>query len=116
LSAEHRISDGYQETPVRLQLDDRQLTILTESNIDIDKPATGLLVDDGEPISASGVKKDTNLVFSENLDTIVEQFIAGTNAEVRLHFWPTWPDTGQKAVRFSLIGFTRAYRQKETCQ
>ena len=115
VSAEHAINDGYQNTPARLQLDGNRLTLLTDSNIDTGRPDTGLSVDGGERVAASGVENDTDLVFSHNLGSIIEQFIAGNSAEVHLHFWPTWPDTGQKTARFSLIGFTRAYRQKQNC-
>lgn len=115
LSASRTISDGYQHTPVRLRLDDSGLTVFTESNIDFRQTSTDLSVDGSEPILANRVEKDTNLIFTENVSRITEMFIAGNSTEVRLHFWPTWPDTGQKTVRFSLLGFTRAYRQKQTC-
>lgn len=116
LSTEIIINDGYQQTPVRLQLNGTRLSVLTGSNIDFRKTATGLSIDGGALIPASDLDHDTNLVFMENIDVIAEQFIAGNNAELQLYFWPTWPDTGPKTVRFSLLGFTRAYRQKETCE
>jgi hypothetical protein len=111
LSVTQSISDGYQNTPIQLRLDASGLKVLTESNIDISQPATGLSVDGGKLITAKRLENDTNLVFAQ----ITEMFIAGNSAEVRLHFWPTWPDTGQKTVRFNLHGFTRAYRKKQEC-
>ena len=115
LSVTKSISDGYQNTSIQLRLDASGLKVLTKSNIDISQPATGLSVDGGRLIAAKRLESDTNLVFTENISQITEMFIAGNSAEVRLHFWPTWPDTGQKTVRFNLHGFTRAYRKKQEC-
>lgn len=116
LSVERVVSDGYQQTPVSLHLDAERLSVITESNIDFETTATGLSVDGGTLIPADGLEKDTRLVFSENIQRIIEQFTAGNSVELRLNFWPTWPDTGQKTVAFSLLGFTRALHLKETCE
>jgi len=115
LSAAKSISDGYQQTQIQLRLDESGLKVLTKSNIDISQPAMGLSVDGGKLIAWTRLEKDTNLVFTENISEITEMFIAGNSVEVRLNFWPTWPDTGQKTVRFSLLGFARAYRNKQEC-
>jgi len=112
VSAPQVINDGYQETRVQLRLDNRALTVITESNIDFRPSTTGLSVDNGELLPAALGESDTRLLFTGNVSRIVDMFIAGNSAEVRLYFWPTWPETGQKTVRFSLTGFTRTYREQ----
>ena len=56
------------------------------------------------------VKKQMNAVFSRSIDEIVQQFKAGSAVELRLRFWPTWPETEVVPARFSLIGFSAAYK------
>lgn len=114
LSAEHVIHDGYQNVSVQLQIADARLTVISESNIDSSKPAQ-LLVDSRNLTITPRVVKETNLTFNDNIQQIIDSFIAGNHAEIRLHFWPTWPETGEKTARFSLIGFTRAYRSNDKC-
>jgi hypothetical protein len=67
-------------------------------------------------ILVDSVVRDTNVVFETGALTLVEQFIAGSNATLQLRFWPTWPSTGPKTVEFSLIGFTKAHNQMKECQ
>jgi hypothetical protein len=113
VSATHRIHDGYQDTPVHLELDEEALRVISDSNFDTTGDPPDLSVDGGAFIPADAVVGATKLAFTRERDTIVEQFINGSTAQLRLRFWPTWPATGDKNVTFSLRGFTRAYRS--TC-
>jgi len=115
LSAAQTISDGYQQTPVQLRLDGTGLTLLTASNIDFRQPGTGLSVDGGAPLPADRVTDNTHLTFNTAVEKISAQFIAGSHVEVHLYFWPTWPATGGKIARFSLLGFARALKQRQAC-
>lgn len=110
-----RISDGYDETPVRLVLDQDSLLVIADSNFDFDTVPLGLTVDGGEFIAADRIEKNVRLVFEKNITQITKQFVSGNRARLRLRFWPTWPETGDKFVEFSLIGFSRAFTSLSLC-
>lgn len=110
-----RINDGYDETPVRLLLDQRGLLVIANSNFDFNTVPLGLTVDGGKFIVADHIEKDTRLVFEKDIAEISKQFISGNRARLRLRFWPTWPETGDKFVEFSLKGFSRAFARLSLC-
>ncbi len=110
------IDDGQGETPIALRLDAESLHVTTSSNIDAEFGDLGISVDGKDMVNADSVVRETNVVFESGLQTLVEQFIAGRTATLQLRFWPTWPTTGPKTVEFSLIGFTRAYKDMANCQ
>ena len=112
--AQH-ISDGYDETTVRLVLDQHSLRVIADSNLDFHTVPLGLTVDGGEFILADRMEKNARLVFETKIARITKQFIAGNRARLRLRFWPTWPETGDKFVEFSLKGFTRAFSSLSNC-
>ena len=109
------LDDGRSETTVFLRVDRSSLTIVTESNVDIGHADVGIKVDGKEPIKPDQVFLDQNLLFEKQSAQIIEQFKAGLTVEARLRFWPTWPSTGLKTVRFSLIGFTSAFGRLPGC-
>ena len=110
-----RINDGYDETLVHLVLDQRSLLVIADSTFDFDTVPLGLTVDGGEFIAADRIEKDTRLVFEKDIARITEQFVSGNRARLRLRFWPTWPETGDKFVEFSLKGFSRAFAGLSPC-
>lgn len=110
------IDDGQGKTPVALRLDAKSLHVTTNSNIDAEFGDLGISVDGKDMVNADSVIRETNVVFEAGVQTLIEQFIAGRSATLQLRFWPTWPSTGPKTVEFSLIGFTKAYRQMNNCQ
>lgn len=114
-SEAQRISDGYDETTVRLVLDQGSLLVIADSNFDFHTVPLGLMVDGGEFIAADRMEKNARLVFEKNIAQITKQFIAGNRARLRLRFWPTWPETGDKFAEFSLKGFSRAFSQLSRC-
>ncbi|MCB1774510.1 MAG: hypothetical protein KDI88_12905 [Gammaproteobacteria bacterium] len=109
------VDDGYSLTPVRVEIIGSRLTVLTESNIDTTLGPLGLSVDGGTFMQADRVESGTNLVFEDQVQEMVQAFIRGSNARLTLRFWPTWPQTGDKQVDFSLKGFTQAYNSALTC-
>jgi len=108
------MDDGRSPTKVFLRVDGRSLTVMTQSNVDIGADV-GVRVDDNKLIRPDKIFLDQNLLFETSSAQIIEQFKAGLVAEAHLRFWPTWPDKGLKTVRFSLIGFTRAYARLPGC-
>ena len=110
-----RLHDGYQDTRLRLRVDQQSVAIVTESNIDGSKPGAGIAVDDQSLIPFDEINLEQTAVFHKQAATLIEQFKLGREASVRLHFWPTWAPKGLKTVTISLIGFTRAYTQLPNC-
>jgi hypothetical protein len=114
-SVVERISDGYGQTPVQLVLDRHRLRVVTESNLDTGMEPLGLAVDDRAFVPADRVEHDKILVFDTAIDRIIAQFKAGNRVRLRLRFWPTWPDTGEKTPEFSLLGFSHAFDALAPC-
>lgn len=110
------VNDGYLDTPVRLRFTGGTLRVLTESNIDLQGQDLGVQVDDNAPVPFSALEGKTDVLVGGDLDAVVEQFVRGREAGVKLRFWPSWPVTGTKTATFSLIGFTKAWNQFETCR
>jgi hypothetical protein len=111
-------ADGYDATPVFLALDGVSLRVVVESELDDSFADLQLEVDTESPIHGSQIiHKKMILVFDRDLPRLIEQFRAGKQATVHLRFWPTWPATQSFPVRFSLVGFSRAYdRFTQGCQ
>ena len=112
VSATQAIYDGYQDTRVHLELGKGGLQVISESNFDTGGSPLGLSVDGEAFIAADKSAAGTRLAFTHDMDRIIERFIQGNIVQLRLRFWPTWPATGDKIVKFSLLGFTRAYRSR----
>lgn len=115
-AAEAVVSDGYDQTPVRLTLRDGAFFVATESNLDLGDQGLGLHVDRHPPVPIAEPVGLTGARLAADLGKLVPLMIRGRKAELRLKFWPTWPATGVKKVPYSLIGFTKAYRQFEACK
>jgi hypothetical protein len=107
--------DGYADTRLRLSLVDGALRVRTESNIDLSFTDVGLVVDGKAFIPADAVVDEKDVLFSSATAAIVDQFIHGRSVTVYLRFWPTYPATQRYEARFSLLGFTRAYRDYQAC-
>lgn len=109
------IDDGYQDTEVFVRLDSTTLMVMTRSNIDADDPDAGVRVDKHELIKPDSVYLEQHVVFEKSISKIIARFKEGRRATFTLKFWPTYPDTGAKTARFSLIGFTKAYAKLPDC-
>lgn len=110
-----RLHDGYQDTRLRLRVDQKTVAIVTESNIDSARPDTGIAVDDHPLLPFDVLTLEQTAVFQKHAETLIAQFKVGREASVRLHFWPTWAPKGLKSVTVSLVGFTRAYARLPDC-
>jgi len=114
-SAVITISDGYDTTPVTLLINDDGLIVVTESIIDDSFKDLALVVDENEAIKTQRVVDEKIVVFEQNVDAIIEQFIKGYDATVYLRFWPTFPATQSFPAQFSLRGFTKAHKNLADC-
>ena len=110
------IDDGQGQTRIRIRLDQRQLRVETASNIDAEFGDIGLEVDSSGFVPADRIVDDTDVLFDSRIAEITRLFIAGQRVRLQLRFWPTWPTTGVKTADFSLIGFTRAYKNLTGCR
>ena len=107
--------DGYSDTRVRLSVADGALRVKTESNIDTGFNDLGLVVDGKTFMPADTVADEKDVLFSSDIDAVIDQFIRGNSVTVYLRFWPTYPATQRYEARFSLAGFTRAYNDYKAC-
>lgn len=110
------VFDGYQDTRLKLRLGDGVLQVRTDSNVDLGFDDVGLAVDGNDFVPADAVVDEKNIRFAPFDDAKLGQFIRGRAVRLYLRFWPTYPATGRYEASFSLIGFTRAYNQYQTCR
>ena len=101
---------------MKLSISDKGLLVRTESNIDPGFDDVGLAVDGADFLPADTVVDERHVLFSKDSDAIVEQFVRGRVVKVYLRFWPSYPATQRYEASFSLIGFTRAYRDYTQCR
>lgn len=107
--------DGYQDTRIRLNINEERLLVITESNIDSGFGDIALQVDARDTIPADTAVDERNVQFSSDIATIVEQFRKGNRARIYLRFWPSYPATQRYEAVFSLTGFTRAWNEFLNC-
>lgn len=110
-----RLHDGYQDTHLRLRVDQHSISVVTESNIDAAKPGAGIVVDDHPLVAFDRLTLEQTAVFEKQAATLIAQFKVGREVTVRLHFWPTWAPKGLRSATVSLHGFTRAYVRLPDC-
>lgn len=110
------INDGYMDIQVQLRFDGQGLWALTPSTIDTEGDFLGLQVDDKAVNVAATVEAATNVLFSGDIDAAAQGFVRGGEAQLLLRFWPTWPITGTKTIRYSLKGFTAAWKDYAQCR
>lgn len=109
------LHDGYQETRLRLRVDRAMVAVVTESNIDGNRADAGIAVDDHPLTLLDAIALEQTALFQKQAASLIEQFKAGREAVVQLHFWPTWAPRGLKKARVSLIGFTNAFARLPDC-
>lgn len=115
-SGETSLFDGYQDTTVKLGISDKGLLVRTESNIDPGFDDIGLAVDGGDFLPADTVVDERHVLFGKDSEAIMEKFMRGRKVKVYLRFWPSYPATQRYEAGFSLMGFTRAYRDYTQCR
>jgi hypothetical protein len=117
LSPKVMINDGQGETRIWLEMTNKALVLKTKSDIDTAFNDIGIQVDDKGFIPLDRVDNDVDVVFEKSITAITPQFIHGQNVNLQLRFWPTWPSKGVQTAKFSLLGFTKAYKNlAEQCR
>jgi len=107
--------DGYQDTSVRLNINQQRLLVMTGSNVDTSFDDTALQVDGHAMMTAVSADEDQNLRFDTGMPALVEQFRKGNRVRIYMRFWPTYPATERFEIAFSLAGFTRAWNDYTAC-
>ena len=115
-TADITVHDGYQDTWVRLNINDERLLVMTDSNIDTGLGDTALQVDGKAVIPADAAVDEKNLRFDSDMPAIIEQFRKGNRVRVYLRFWPSYPVTQRYEAAFSLAGFTRTWNDYIECR
>lgn len=108
--------DGYHDTRLRLSVGDGELRVMTESNIDFSFDDVGLAVDGKDFVPADAVVDEKHVLFSSDVEAVLEQFVRGHSVTVYLRFWPSYPATQRYEARLSLMGFTKAYNNYKECR
>lgn len=120
LSSEAQVTPTGHEndtTPVSLVINSSSLLVMTESDLDSSFNDLQLVVDDKPPVQSRNIFHNTNLVFDQNVQDLMQLMRTGRQVTVYLRFWPTWPVTQTFPVRFSLGGFSRAHDSlNQNCQ
>ena len=107
--------DGYQDTSVRLNINQQRLLVMTGSNVDTSFDDTALQVDGHAMMTAVSADEEQNLRFDTGMPALVEQFRKGNRVRIYMRFWPTYPATERFEIAFSLAGFTRAWNDYTAC-
>ena len=109
------LNDGYQDIKAFMGIHLDRLLVNTGSPLDTSFSDIGLQVDKNDFILMDSVSSRQAALFTESYAQLIEQFKKGRSVRVQLRFWPTWPTTGTHSVSFSLIGFSKAYSQMQSC-
>ena len=107
--------DGYQDTSVRLNINEERLLVLTGSNVDMTFDDTALQVDGQAMMTAVSAVGEQNLRFDAGMPVLIEQFKKGNRVRIYMRFWPSYPATERFEIPFSLAGFTRAWNDYTAC-
>ncbi len=114
-SHSHSLFDGYGDTNISLNIFQDRLLVKTDSNIDATDKTLKVNIDNNTKQFTGRLSNKTDIVFDQEFEQIISQFIAGNKTTLSLQFWPTWPNTKVYHATFSLIGFTKVYQTYREC-
>ena len=115
-SADRSVNDGYQTVRAHIVVGRDKVVVESPSDLDAGFSDIGLRLRKREFLRIDRVAGKKRAVFESGYAAIVQGFKAGREVEVDLRFWPEFPVTGVHSVRFSLMGFTKAYQAAVTCK
>ena len=114
-STTKQIQDGQGESEISLIVTADTLRVDTRSNVDLSYENTGLQIDSGPSFPLPGLFAETDVLFKERYNEIMQQFRRGSSVTVTLGFWPTWPVTQAYSATFAIDGFATALEALRTC-
>jgi len=104
-----QVHDGVGNTYIKLMFTDKDLFVLTDSNIDITYKKSGLLIDSTKKFEFDRVINKTNVVISYFTRENIQLLRNSKTATVKIGFWPTWPKTKVTQATFNLKQFNKKY-------
>ncbi|MEE2732814.1 MAG: hypothetical protein VYA55_18490 [Pseudomonadota bacterium] len=109
------MDDGAGQTTVALRLSKADWQVVTQSDIDLSYPETGLFLSNGTHIPLESVIKDTRISISKQKQQLTEAIKASESVRVALGYWPTWPVTETRSITISVAHFPPALSAWESC-
>ncbi|RLU01528.1 MAG: hypothetical protein D9N14_01830 [Ketobacter sp.] len=109
------MDDGAGQTSVTLRLSKADWQVVTQSDIDLSYPETGLFLSNGTHIPLESVIKDTRISISKQKQQLTEALKASDSVRVALGYWPTWPVTETRSITISVAHFPPALNAWESC-
>lgn len=116
VSVKQPVFDGYQQVMAWITVDDRTVTLRSQSVFDPSFSDVGFKLSSGSFVPIDGIREQRQAVFESQYSKLVQEFKRGREVSAQLRFWPTWPATGVHLASFSLIGFTKAYNEASACK
>lgn len=109
-----RMADGQGGTPITLVISESNIAVLTDSNIDLSYAGSGVKID-SKHLAFEKVDNDTNVVFIEQRQQLLNNMVRGSRLELVLGFWPTWPKTQAYRTAVPLTRFSSAFQAWRSC-
>lgn len=87
-----KLEDGAGGTPIYLEINGKQLSVRTKSDIDLSYPGSALVIG-SSGYTFEGINKDTDAFIEAKLNQAINDLKLNEAADITLGFWPTWPRT-----------------------
>ncbi len=110
-----RIDDGQGGSEISLIITGDTLRVDTRSNVDLSYDDTGLQVDSETPFPLQSLSGETDVLFDQQVEEIMQQFRRGSSVTVTMGFWPTWPVSRTYSVNFAIGGYPMASEALQKC-
>ncbi len=110
-----RIEDGQGGSKISLIITGDTLRVDTRSNVDLSYDDTGLQVDSKTPFPLQSLFGETDVLFDQQVEEIMQQFRSGSSVTVTMGFWPTWPVSRTYSVNFAISGYAMASEALQKC-
>ncbi len=114
-SVQKRFYDGYDNAKMSLQLSATALIIKTDSEIDLTYPEVGIYIDNNSVFLFDKVANKRYTLNRKNISELTALMKTGKKINIKLGFWPTWPQTKTSSVIFSLQSFGKALAALKAC-
>ncbi len=114
-SVQKKFYDGYDNAKMSLQLSTTALIIKTDSEIDLTYPEVGIYIDNNPVFLFDKVANKRYTLNRKNISELTALMKTAKKINIKLGFWPTWPQTKTSSVTFSLQSFAKALAALKAC-
>lgn len=115
-SSQKKFHDGYDNAKMSIQITSTALIIKTDSEIDLTYPNVGIDIDNNSAFLFEKVFNKSYTLHTKKLSTLQSLMTKGHTINIKLGFWPTWPQTKTSSVGFSLHSFDKALAALKACK